>query len=476
MKKIGSQTSFMSTSIDNSMLLGGFFFIRLFPFLFYLANFGVQIAPDSGTYRYGFLDWDILSSHRGFGITLPYTLIPNDFLIVIFQFSMVTFAGMFLIRELGQISGKYKYLAILSVFAVLNSPTVAIWDVWLLSHSLSMSYNIISFTFLIKFSRKRQVKYLYAFGFFIFLSSVSRPNNQVVLILVLTFLIIQLLSSVNWRRIKNAYKSNIALSLYFIVLILISTGVNSNLEKKWSPQLPVAILPYILDARVPISVDLIREAKADLKIPDCAFPSQALVNDNGKYLKTVYEECEAGVVWLENDFRNWYIRFLLTEPKSTLKAISFGTTIGLGYPTNYGEYFPTVVPEPILKLFIGAPKFRDEIGTYPLFGWVLLALFTSLSLLYRRITIGSAKQNSFPKESGALLVAWLTSACIGIIYQSHGDNFRVFIDNQVIIILIASYLIAVNTSSTNELSKLHHDTGGFLAKRKRKSEHFLDPN
>jgi hypothetical protein len=126
-----------------------------------------------------------------------------------------------------------------------------------------------------------------------------------------------------------------------------------------------------------------------------------------------------------------------------------------------------VVPEPILKLFIGAPKVRNEIGTYPLFGWVLLSLFTSLSLLYRRITTGLVKHYFFPTESSALFAAWLTSACTGIIYQSHGDNFRVFIDNQVIITLIASYLVAVNTSSINELSKMNHDTDRFLAKRKK---------
>jgi hypothetical protein len=151
----------------------------------------------------------------------------------------------------------------------------------------------------------------------------------------------------------------------------------------------------------------------------------------------------------------------LTKPKSTLKAISFGTSVGLGYPTNYGDAFPTVIPEPILKLFLGAPKVRNELGSLPLFGWVLMALFTSILLLQKRNIGGVARSTLTGRESKVLLVAWLVSACIGIIYQSHGDNFRVFVDNQVIITIIATYLVSINISFINELSPSNKSTDKF---------------
>jgi hypothetical protein len=461
MKKFLDQFVFEKVLRGSNILIVGFFLVRLLPFIFYLANFGVQIAPDSGTYRYGYLNWDVLSDgHRGPGITLPFTLMPNDLLIVILQFSMVTFAGIFLIRELNHIGSNFKFIAIIAVFAVLNSPTVAIWDVWLLSHSLSIAYNIFSFTFLLKYSRLKNFKYLYAFGIFIFLSSVSRPNNQVVLILILTFIILQTYMFGNWRNL-NDLKPRILLTLLLTGLILISVGVNSHLEKKWSPKLPVAILPYILDTSVPISGDIIKTAKNDPRIPDCAFPSEPLLNDNGNYMKGVYANCPTGVIWLENNFKEWYLKFLLTEPKSTLKAIGFGTTVGLGYPTNYGDTFPTVIPEPILKLFLGAPKVRNEVGSFPLFGWVLMAFFTSILVLQKKNIRGVSRSTLTGSESKVLLVAWLTSACIGIIYQSHGDNFRVFVDNQVIITIIATYLVSINISFINELSRSNESTNKF---------------
>jgi hypothetical protein len=452
MKKNYKQSLFVSTPGSNNLILAGFFLIRLLPFFFYLTIFGVQIAPDSGTYRYGFFEWEVLKNHRGYGITAPFTILPNDYLIVLFQFAMVTFAGIILIKELLQIKSSFKYIAIICVFAVLNSPTVAIWDVWILSHSLSIAYNILSLTFLIKYHRLQKFKHLYAFGFFVFLSSISRPNNQSIFTLIVIFLILHLVDRANGPRSRKGINPKILVSIYLIVLMLTSIAVNSHLEKKWSPKLPVAILPYILDSSVPMSSDLIRAAKADVAIPDCAFPTEPLLNDNGNYLKNVYIKCQAGVAWLEGDFKKWYLKFLLTEPKTILKTIGYGTSVGLGNPTNYGDIFPTMVPEPILKLFMGAPKVRNEIGTYPLFGWLLLAIFVSVIAHLKRRASGVRNDGNATQEVTAFLISWLASAGFGMIYQSAGDNFRVFIDNQVIIIITTVYLVTVNLVSIYELS------------------------
>ncbi len=447
MKKINQILS------DNFLMLGGFVLIRLLPFVFYLLNFGVQIAPDSGTYRYGFLRWDVLSNHRGYGITIPFTLCPSDLAICILQFLSVTISGIFLIAELNKLSGKFKYLPIIAVYAVLNSPTVSIWDVWPLSHSLSLAYNITSLAFFIKYTNSRKLGNLYLCGTFLFLSSISRPNNQIAFILIVSLVIAGIYKHKNFQGWQHGNNSKAKLVIFLASLVITSFSINSHLETKWSPKLPVAILPYILDANVPISSDLIRAAKADASIPECAFPSHALNNDKGVYLTKVYSECPEGVLWLENDFKLWYIKFLISNPKSTFKQIGFGTTVGLGYPTNYGNTFPTLLPEPVLKLFIGVPKVDNGIGIYPLFGWTLLVLFLTLQLNAKRkpkTTLSSG--DSAPSLNGYLF-AWLLSACAGIIYQSHGDNFRVFIDNQVIITIVAVCVVSRKLEELEESKK-----------------------
>jgi hypothetical protein len=60
-----------------------------------------------------------------------------------------------------------KYIPILAVFVTLNSPTIAIWDTWVLSHSISLAYNLFSFVFLLKYLESKALKHLVAFASFV---------------------------------------------------------------------------------------------------------------------------------------------------------------------------------------------------------------------------------------------------------------------------------------------------------------------
>jgi hypothetical protein len=421
-----------------------FVLVRLFPFLLYLVNFGVQIAPDSGTYRYGFLDWGVLGNHRGYGITVPFTLCPNDLFIVCLQFTLVTIAGVMLLSVLVKGStSRLKYIPILAVFVTLNSPTIAIWDTWVLSHSISLAYNLFSFVFLLKYLESKALKHLVAFASFLFLSSLSRPNNQAVLVMALFFIFIHFL--VLYRLNRKRFYTLTKIILIFAFLITVSLAINSNLGKKSIPTVSVAMLPYLLDISAPISEDLIQRSKLDTEIPPCTFPSRPLVNGNGDYFKKLKVECPQGVEWLESNFQNWYIEFLITTPSATMKALSYGASVGLGYPINYGDTFPTVIPEPVLKLFVGAPKVSNvKPGIYPFFGWMLLVLFTGIQVKLRRRKLTKHKSNQKIEILGIVYLSWIASSIVSIIYQSHSDAYRVFIDNQVIIILFSTYLVFLN--------------------------------
>jgi hypothetical protein len=429
-----------------------FVIVRTLPFLLYLANFGVQIAPDSGTYRYGFLNWSVLGNHRGYGVTIPFTLCPNDLIIVVLQFILVTTSGTMLIAVLNKANSNFKYLPIAAVFAVLNSPTIAIWDIWILSHSISIAYNIFSLVFLLKFLKSKAQRHLYAFACFLFLSSISRPNNQAVLIIALICIFLYFL--LEFAHHKLNLSKLVEVFLIFVLLMATSLSININLGKKSSPSVAASMLPYLLDATAPISKDLILEARVDPTIPKCVFPPEPLKNGNGEYFEHLRINCPQGMKWLEENFQSWYIEFLATSPRATLKALSYGTSVGLGYPINYGDTFPTVIPEPILKLFIGAPKVGNvKPGIFPFFGWMLMALFIWIQTRLGRRRLGVISAKSGIETVVIVYLAWMASSVISIIYQSHSDAFRVFVDNQVIITIFSVYLFSLNLSLLKEAGR-----------------------
>lgn len=433
-----------------------FIVIRTIPFLMYLGNFGVQIAPDSGTYREGFWDWSVLGNHRGYGITIPFTLCPNDFFIAGLQFILVTTSGVLLIREFNKNHSKYKYLPIACLFIVLNSPTIAVWDTWVLSHSLTIAYNLFSFVYLLKYKESRKYSHLSAFSGFLFLSSISRPNNQAVLVITLAFIAFYLVF--NSSRNKRQLFKLMGIILVFVSLISLSLGMNSKAAHKSNPSSTVAILPYLLDVTGPISRDLIREMKLDSEIPPCSYPSEPLINGNAEYFNNFSEECPEGMQWLESNFQSWYTSFLARNPDASLKALSYGVGVGLGYPINYGEIYPTFIAEPILKLFVGAPKVSaGKPGIYPLFGWMLLVFFTFLQLGIRRRNSQAPVSKRNLEVQVIAYLAWIASSVLSIVYLSHSDAFRVFVDNQVMLTIISVYLFSLNSGELWEFGTKSED-------------------
>ncbi len=422
-----------------------FIIVRTIPFLMYLGNFGVQIAPDSETYRVGFWDWSVLGNHRGYGITIPFTLCPNDFFIAGLQFGLVTTSGVLLIREFHKNLSKYKYLPIACIFIVLCSPTIAVWDTWVLSHSLTIAYNLFSFVFLLRYRESGKYLHLSAFSGFLFFSSISRPNNQAVLVIALTFIAFYLVF--NFLRNKEQLFKLIGILLVFVSIISLSVGLNSNSARKSNPSSTIAILPYLLDVTAPISGDLIREMNLDSEIPRCAYPSQPLINGNAEYFNNFSENCPEGFAWLETNFHSWYTSFLIRNPDASLKALSYGVGVGLGYPINYGDVYPSFIAEPILKLFVGAPKVStSKPGVYPLFGWMLLVFFTFLQLAIRRRNSQTSVTKGNLKIQVFVYLAWIMSSVVSLVYLSHSDAFRVFVDNQVILIIISVYLFSLNSA------------------------------
>lgn len=417
---------------ERKIVLYFFVLLRFFPWALFLVNYGPQIAPDSGTYRYGFLDFGPLDSHRGPAITIPYSLMPGDLAISIFQWILLTFIGVKLLGEALKIESKLKYLLIVGIFSLLNSPTVSVWDVWILSHSLAISYNLFALYFTLKFCQNHSSRSLVLANLFILLSSLTRPNNIVFLFLFTTYSLYTLVRKENdFKEISKRYTA-----FLLIAFLLLSASINAYERTKWSPKQPIAILPYIMQEGVPVASHIIRETKSDPNIPNCTFPDTPLTAKNADFFSQLTSTCPAGVVWLEKEFSAWYLRMFLSNPKYAFSQFSFGAVVSLGYPTDYGSRFVTFLPSTIVSLFMGSPVFSQNGANFPIFFWFIVTgviLLVKLPNRSRRTT-----KNIQENNVGSLIALCLSmtiSTIISIVYQSHGDSFRLYIDNQVLILL-----------------------------------------
>jgi hypothetical protein len=430
---------------EEKLILIVFVLLRFFPWALFLVNYGPQIAPDSGTYRFGFLDTGPVLSHRGPGITIPYLIMPNDLAISVIQWTFLTYVGVKLLKETMKIESKWRYLMILGVFSVLNSPTVSVWDIWILSHSLAISYNLMALYFVTKFCREKTSSTLLFANLFIFLSSVTRPNNLVFLLIFSAYSgYILFRKRIDFRKLSKRLTA-----IFLLALVVVSIGVNAYERTKWSPKQPIAILPYILQEGVPVAPNLIFEAKSDPTVPKCTFPDKPLTSDNFDFFVNIENKCPDGFKWLDSNFSTWYLKMFLLNPDYAFSQFSFGAVASLAYPTDYGSRFVTFVPSTFLSTFMGSPTFQQRGEGFPLLFWLLVAM---AGILYKpKVTI---RQTRNPKPSIdlnpqlALVFSMTISTIVSIVYQSHGDSFRLYIDNQVLIILTLVLLV------TNKISSL----------------------
>lgn len=428
-----------------------FVFVRYLCWAAGVFQNGVLVDPDSGTYRTTFLNFDSVLGFRGPSITIPFALMPNDFFISLFQVSFVTLMGVLLIKQSFRINNQRFSLYTLCIFVVLNAQTVAAWDIRVLSHSLSIGYLLLVLYSFIEYRNTNKSKWLIYTQFLIFIASLGRPN-------LLTLLFFGFLLNIMGATSKSGKDSksnkssrsslkvlsgkNISLSL---LLLLASLIINSELASRWSPPQPAAIVPYILNENLPIAQGLIQEAKSDISIPECAFPPQPLKDNDYDFYQNVYLNCPEGVDWLNHKFGKWYVMYLLGNPEEVLKQLAFGLTVSNSVPSDYGSRFPTLIPDSIAKLFMSSPKFQNNSGSFTPIFWLVLALIC-LRMLSFKIKSRNKLSDYHPVMLNSfdfvfligLVATWFAS----LVYMSHGDSFRLYIDLHVATLLSATYIVS----------------------------------
>ena len=422
-----------------------FVLARLLPFGATLLSLGPRVAPDSGTYRYGFWNWEVLFGMRGIGITGPFTLMPNHLAVALLQWLCVTGAGAWLILELARMKTVSKWIPIAATFATLCSPTVMAWDTWVLSHSLTLAYGLIALSTLVAFLRSGHWAWLMLMTGALVGTAVSRPSNMVVLaVMVTTVLVFALVG-----RPSSSRRSIATVGVVGAMALIVTYNYNSWLGSNWHPPNPAVLLPYILSEGIPVSEAMIAEAKLSPEIPECAFPDAPVDSSTfPAYLDLLANECPAGLAWISDNFERWYVEFYVSNPDVAMAQLNYGLAVALGSPADYGGGMGSVIPEPLAELFLASPTFTQSPGFAPALGWFILALVIVVLAGIPKFRAPRA----LPEGRRALTLAaalassYMLALVVGILYQSHGDNFRVFIDIQVMLVLCSTTVVGYGLS------------------------------
>ena len=433
------------------LIIAFFILVRSFNFSYHILRHGIGVEPDSGTYlsSHHYFDIDfIFNTNRGIGITVPYNLIYNPIIIVIAQFTLVTILISLLILKVYKLTkSNISLLFSIPIFFIFTAPQSSVWDTYLLSHSLTLIYNLIIILTLLNLfnqsSRRAIILNIVLLNIALVGTATTRPNNQIFALVILIYLLILILFF-PFLKSFNTFKNKILVSILFIFSVTTIIVSNSIINKNWSPPMPIPAVSYLIVDINPISYNVIQAMKLDTEIPTCAYPKTPLKVDEGQtlWMKNLITQCPDGVEWYKHKYDRWLALFYITHPKSILYQIEYGLIQSLTLPNAYDSGFITLQPVTLYQIFFSAPDTAQRGSVY--FNLIGFILMSYLAYGYYFYLIVRFKKRNFDDSLRYNLIIFggqssmILSFVIGMLYHSTTDNFRVFIDNQVTILTFIS--------------------------------------
>jgi hypothetical protein len=182
--------------------------------------------------------------------------------------------------------------------------------------------------------------------------------------------------------------------------------------------------------------------------------------------ETLKFKCFNSEAWLTNEFQKWYLQFVLTHPKYSLKLISISLTIGNSPYSMYGGSL-SIVPAPISNIFFGERNYAirmnndsadsvpiDKLSaSSPLLFWIVLFVLTYATR--KNITV-RAKVSTFESKSENLVFAIFIFGAMAIIASAisiPNEWFRQSIVGQVAILVAG--VISTGRYIEYSLRRLH---------------------
>ncbi len=367
--------------------------------LTFLAFPTPMASPDTPTYFSGnFLDFNLVSfwgnASRGWLVPIVYALMPSEICLELFQLLFSGFAWSYLLISIHAtklVSPRSNNLAI-ALIAILGSTShIVQHDTSLLSTSLTNSIFILFISILLR-ARYIQNSELRSLIVGLFLAALLMIQKTSFIPISVGLSLVLILSVYNKRHIRRRFFAVGVLTL----LTVYSISVGGNVDKNWQISYSGQTLLWQLGGQSPAA----GEFSAFLKkqgAPECITNDAPFQNINisiGKILNA----CPEASSYLKKGIQGDFAQFVISNPLPVAKLAVLGMGASVtSSATNYGNAV-SLLPKFLTEIFFGSTtptlltnQVDDQISGFnvfksgaafwiyaPFFGWLLLAMLSSL--------------------------------------------------------------------------------------------------
>ena len=338
------------------------------------------------------LDFSLTSldgmSPRPWGATIWLALWPGDHAIMIANalLSAVAWGALALVVAAGIRHATVRRLTAAALVLIPCTAQISNWDSVMQGESVSMSTGILALAALVWFTREPTWGRAATFGAAALWFTMTRPNVFVILMAwALGLLVIAVLR----RRLVVVW----AVAALLVVFSGYSYVYNMRSDAAWTARhgfsRSTVGYAYPISAFNPVASQIVADLRKS-DAPPCMIPEGKRLNAPlGPYqwVSETVPKCPAMNTWATKNWQSWYIGWLLTHPKSTIRVIDSQIWHSLA-PSVWGDVV-AATPNSVAALFLGTPSLpqdADPKKTYhvqPLILWGLAAL--GLAFAARRL-------------------------------------------------------------------------------------------
>jgi len=359
-----------------------------------IATVNPSVYPDTNGYRSpgSWLDFSLTSldgtSQRPWGATLWLALWPGDHPIMIGNalLSAVAWGALALVVSAGIRHAAARRLTAAALVLIPCTAQIGNWDSVIQGESVSMSTGILALAALVWFTREptwgRAATFCAAALWF----TMTRPNVFVILVCwALGLLVVAVLR----RRLVVVW----AVAALLILFSGYSYVYNMRSDAAWTAlhgfSRSTVSYAYPITPFNPVASQIVADLRKS-DAPPCMIPAgERLIAPLGpfQWVSETAAKCPAMNTWATENWQRWYISWLLTHPKSTIRVIDSQILYSLA-PTVWGNVV-AATPNSVAALFLGTPSLpqdahpRKSYHVQPLILWGLAAL--GLAFAARRL-------------------------------------------------------------------------------------------
>ena len=318
---------------------------------FALNPSGSQVGD---SYAYGFgaeRDWSKFSfsgdALRNWPIVLVNLILLDPKMQIFFQTIFSTLVWCFLINTISKIIQKHYLLPsfiLISVFSL--SPFILSWNSVILAESYSISLIVLVFTLTLRLIHKPSSanKISLVITSYLWLSVHNRN-------LLAGLVLIGLLISLTWKKIPSLVMNNKSLTFLVVIFIahLVIVGSNQKDQNYGENVSYNQVLPFYVFSNHPSAPEIQSRL---LRVPEMYCMSKGNFNDLNSLVQFASNNCSESLQWMDSNFRIWYLKFLVANPKILLTMVN-GGIIASNSPSNLYAGSLSIMPRSATAFYFG---------------------------------------------------------------------------------------------------------------------------